>query len=69
MTYFRPAKTLAEPRDDCGRCRHGQSQPYAGRALLMCRHEQRLRVFGRQTVAASVALAEWCGGRLWERRA
>jgi hypothetical protein len=69
VTDFRRAKTLAEPRDDCGRCRHGQSQPYAGRALLMCRHEQRLRVFGRQQVAASVARADWCDGRMWERRA
>lgn len=69
MTYFRAVRSLAEPRDDCGRCRHGQSQPYAGRALLMCRNDQALRAFGRQTVAASVARADWCDGRMWERRA
>ena len=69
MTDFCAVRSLAEPRDDCGRCRHGQSQPYLGRELLMCRNDQALRAFGRQTVAAIVARADWCDGRMWERRA
>lgn len=58
MTYFRPAKTLAEPRDDCGRCRHGQSQPYAGRALpVPSRTDAEIRAGAEQMARIRALLA------------
>jgi hypothetical protein len=70
VTEFRAVRTLATERDDCAHCRHATPRPYAGGGtLLMCAEESTLRAFGRELVAASVARADWCDGRMWSKRA
>lgn len=65
MTDWRAVKTLAAERDDCAKCRH--CGPSKTGEVLLCTHPEVRAMYGRTIVAASVAMADGCGGRLWAR--
>ena len=63
MTDWRTVKSLATERDDCSLCKWSHQEPI----VLLCEHPDALGTYGRDRVAASVARADWCGGRKWSR--
>lgn len=58
---------LSKPWDRCDRCPSAQLERVPGADHLLCTHPKVREAFRRQRVAAAVARADFCSGRLHPR--
>lgn len=58
---------LSKPWDRCDTCASAQLERVPGADHLLCTRREVREAYGRERVAAAVARAELCGGRLHPR--